>query len=191
MRNVKKENKHRHTSQQRGFSYIDVMISITIFMVGILAMSGALLANRMRSQIIENQLIAKQLILSSLESVLAAKELKPNEEVTGWDTVGNIGSNPIQDINRGVFETGFRPVRQSPGEDGIIGTADDACVGTGGCGTNNSPVINGFERKIEITDISSVDYTTIRQRNVKIIIRYQANGRVLEESIKTIITDYK
>jgi type II secretory pathway pseudopilin PulG len=178
-------------NKEKGFSYIDVMISITIFMVGILAMTGALLSNRMRSQIIENQLVAKQMALSSLESILAAKELNPSSEISGWDTVGNVGSNEVKNVNRGVFEIDFRPVRQGPGEDGIIGTIDDACVGTGGCGVNNSPIVTGFERKVEITDVPSVDYTTIRQRDIKITIRYQANGRSLEESIKTIVTDYR
>lgn len=178
-------------SKQKGFSYIDVLISIMIFMVGILAMAGALASNRMRAQIIEKQLVAKQIALSSMESILAAKELNPYDEISGWDTVGNVGSNPINGINRGIFERDFRPIRQGPGTDGIIGTADDACSGAGACGSNNTPVVNGFYRNIEISDIASTDYTTIRQRNVLVTVKYQVNGRDLEESIKTIVTDYR
>jgi Tfp pilus assembly protein PilV len=185
------ETNTKNTYQQ-GFSYIDLMISMLIFMIGVLGMTGALAANRMRSQIIEKQLVAKQLALSSLESILAAKELKPAEEVSGWDTIGNVGSNPVNNLNRGIFETDFCPIRQSNGADGIVGTADDACENTTSpCGTNGSPVIVGYSRKIEISDISSTDYTTIRQRNVKVTIRYQVNGRNMEEVIKTIVTDYR
>lgn len=181
-----------NSNDQAGFSYIDLLISMLIFMVGILGMTGALAANRMRSQIIEKQLVAKQLGLSSLESILAAKELKPNEEISGWDTIGNVGSNPINEVNRGIFETGFRPIRQNNGTDGIVGTADDACENTTViCGTNDSPVVVGYARKIEISDITSTDYTTIRQRNVIVTVRYQVNGRNMEEVIKTIVTDYR
>lgn len=180
------------STNQSGFSYIDLLISMLIFMVGILGMTGALAANRMRSQIIEKQLIAKQVGLSSLESILAAKELTPSDEVSGWDTIGNVGSNPISNINRGIFETGFRPIRQGNGADGIIGTADDACENTTNpCGSNSSPVIVGYARNVEISDISSTEYSTIRQRNVIVTIRYQVNGRNMEEVIKTIMTDYR
>lgn len=181
----------KNKNNQAGFSYIDLLISMLIFMVGILAMVGALAANRMRAQIIEKQLAAKQLALSSMESILAAKELRPYDEVSGWDTIGNIGSNNINGVNRGIFETDFRPIRQGPGSDGIIGTSDDACNGTGACGSNNTPIVPGFTRKIEISDIESTDYTTIRQRNLQVTIRYQVNARSLEETIKTIITDYR
>jgi type II secretory pathway pseudopilin PulG len=178
-------------SDCKGFSYIDVMISMMIFMVGILAMTGALMSNRMRAQIIEKQLAAKQIALSSIESILAAKELNPSEEVSGWDQIGNVGSNNIGGQNRGIFETGFRPVRQGAGEDGVVGTSDDACTGTGACGSNNSPIQVGYERRILIEDIPSSDYSTIRQRNVSVTIRYQVNGRSLDETIKTIVTDYR
>lgn len=185
-------NNKTDSNSQAGFSYIDLLISMVIFLVGILGMTGALAANRMRAQIIEKQLAAKQLGLSSLETILAAKELKPTEEISGWDTIGNVGSNPINNVNRGIFETDFRPIRQGNGADGIVGTADDACSNTAqACGTNDTPVIAGFARKIEIADVSSTEYSTIRQRNVTVTIRYQVNGRNMEEVIKTILTDYR
>lgn len=186
---MKKKEVH---NRQAGFSYIDLMISMLIFLIGILAMTGSLAANRMRATIIEKQLVAKQLGLSSLESILAAKELKPSEEVSGWDTIGNVGSNLVGGVNRGVFETDFRPIRQGAGTDGIIGTADDACTNTTtACSGNSSPVVAGFARKVEISDISSTDYTTVRQRNLTVTIRYQVNGKNMEEVIKTIVTDYR
>lgn len=177
--------------QQNGFSYIDVMISMLIFLIGILAMGGALMSNRMRAQIIEKQVVAKQLALSSLESIMAAKELKPADEISGWDTIGNVGSNLVSGANRGIFESGYRPIRQGHGADGIMGTADDACTGTGVCGTNSTPILTGYDRKIEITDITSTDYSTVRQRNLKVTIRYDVNGKLMEESLKTIVTDYR
>ena len=181
----------RPSKSEKGFSYIDLLISMMIFLVGVLAMTGALAANRMRGLTIEKQLTAKQLALSSLESILAAKELKPTDEISGWDTIGNVGSNYVSGANRGIFETGFRPIRVGNGADGIVGTADDACTSTGACGSNSTAIIIGLYRKIEITDISSTDYSTVRQRNVLVTIRYQANGTSLDEEIKTIVADYR
>ena len=169
-KNLPKNKKNKRW--QLGFSYIDVMISVVIFMVGIIAMTEALLFNRMRAQIIERQLEAKQMALSSLESILAAKELRPLDTISGWDTIGNVGSNPVGAVNAGIFESGFRPIRLGAGADGIIGTSDDACTGTGACGSNNSPVVVGLERKIEIEDIPSIDYATVRQRKVRVTVRY-------------------
>jgi Tfp pilus assembly protein PilV len=185
----KSENKN-----QAGFSYIDLMISMLIFLIGILAMVGTLSANRMRAQIIEKQLVAKQVALSSMESILAAKELKPSltDEYSGWDTIGIVGTNTVNGVNRGIFESDYRPIRQGNGADGIIGTADDACtVTTAACGSNNSPVVVGFDRKIEIDDIADANYSSIRQRNITVTIRYQVNGRNMEEVLKTIMTDYR
>ena len=67
-------------SSQFGFSYIDVMIAIVIMMVGILAMVGALSANIVRSVESEKRTMAKQLALSTIESIVSAKEIeRPGE----------------------------------------------------------------------------------------------------------------
>ena len=51
---------------ERGFSYIDVMIALVILLVGILASTAALTANLVRSYETEKQVIAKQIALSTI-----------------------------------------------------------------------------------------------------------------------------
>lgn len=63
----------RKKDRQAGFSYIDVMIALVIMMVGILAMVGALSANLVRSLESEKRTLAKQLALSTIESIISAK----------------------------------------------------------------------------------------------------------------------
>src|SRR4051812_17132179 len=56
-------------TNESGFSYIDVMIALVILMVGILASAAALTANLVRSFETEKQVVAKQIALSTIESI--------------------------------------------------------------------------------------------------------------------------
>jgi len=191
-----------HKKRQQGFSYIDVMIAIVILMVGVLAMVSALTANLIRSFESEKRVVAKQLALSSLESIISAKEISRPDVFPSFDAVRNVGTPPIVDSNGdnvfGIFLNGFNPIRPDEGADGVAGTADDACplgspcvVGTY---TNNSTAMTGYERKIIITDVDDPErpYPTynIARRRIEVHIKYYANQLPLEEVASTIITNY-
>src|SRR5690606_36833510 len=97
---------------------------IVILMVRILAlmsgMGGAVL--QARSQ--EQQMVAKQIAASTMESIMSVKETDPDR--LGWKAVGNIGSNPdAGGVPQGVFVLGFQDVHEGPGPDEIITTADN------------------------------------------------------------------
>ena len=81
-------------SNEDGFSYIDVMIAIVIMLVGILALTSALTANLIRSYETDKRIIAKQIALSTIESIISARDIQRPGTIEGWDSVGNIGSNP-------------------------------------------------------------------------------------------------
>lgn len=186
-------------SRQDGFSYIDVMIAIVIMMVGVLALVGALAANVVRSMESEKRIIAKQLALSTIESIISAKDIKRTGVVDGWDSIRNVqASVPAGQIN-GIFVTGYRPVRVEPGWDGVFGTVDDACTGSGSCAvtgrpTNTSAVVMGFQREIVITDVADPERPSppnpITRRRIDVNIKYFVNQatRTLTES--TIISNY-
>lgn len=188
-------NMHKN---QDGFSYIDVMIGLVILMVGVLALAAAVTTSVIRSRGAEQQLIAKQLANSTLESVFSARDIRLNGS-DGWPSIGNVGSNPVDGTPMGVFVNGQAPIRESAGADGIIGTADDACSGTGPCCAgavcNNSPVLKGFQRTILITDINDPERPSppwpIMMRRVEITIFYQANGKIQQEKVATIISSYQ
>jgi len=184
--------------KQDGFSYIEVMIALIILMIGILGLTSALSANLIRSYEAEKKIVAKQSALSAIESIISARDIRRPGAVAGWDTVGNVGANVVDGIPRGIFLTNFCPIREDLGWDGVAGTADDACAGTGACNggqaSNTSPVIQGFQRKIVITDIPDPDRPSppnaIARRRIDVTIRYNVNQITRDEVVSTIVTNY-
>lgn len=194
----KKQIKKNQLSEN-GFSYIDVMIGLVILLVGVLQVASALSANLVRSYSSEKRIIAKQIGLSTLESIISARDIKREGGISGWETIGNVGTNPVDGIPRGIFLNGWCPIREELGYDGVAGTADDACPSNGICDVsgsppNTSPVIKGFERKIEITDVQDPERPTppnpISRRRIDVKIRFYVNNLANEEVISTIITNY-
>ncbi len=189
----------KNTENQRGFSYIDVMIAMVIMMVGILALVGALSANLVRSMETEKRTFAKQLALSTIESIISAKEIEREGVVDGWDSLRNVMTSvPSGEVN-GIFVTGMNPVRVDVGWDGVAGTVDDACAGSGPCvvpgrPNNTSAVVQGFQRQIVITDVADPERPTppnpISRRRIDVTVRYFVNQATRTETASTIITNY-
>ncbi|MGQ0543569.1 MAG: type IV pilus modification PilV family protein [Blastocatellia bacterium] len=187
-------------SSESGFSYIDVMIAIVIMMVGILAMLSALTANLVRSLESEKRVTAKQMALSTIESIISAKEIERAGVVDGWDSVRNtMVTVPVGETN-GIFLPGVHPVREEMGWDGVAGTIDDACPATGPCvvsgrPNNTSPVILGYQREIVITDIDDPErpFPTypIARRRIDVNITYFVNDAARRESASTIVSKYE
>lgn len=185
---------------ERGFSYIDVMIAMVILMIGILASVAALTANLIRSYETEKQVVAKQIALSTIESIFSARDIARSGAISGWNSVGNIGTNPDSNgVNQGVFLTDFRPIRQDLGWDGVAGTIDDACDAPGACQAagrpdNTSEVIGGFERRVVITDLQDADRPSpphpIARRRIDVTVRYFINQLRREQTVSTIIANY-
>jgi type II secretory pathway pseudopilin PulG len=181
--------------QEAGFSYIDVMIAIVIMLVGILAMLSALTANLVRSYETEKRIIAKQMALSSIESIISAKEIERAGVIEGWQSIRNVIDPPPVGVPNGIFLTGSNPVRERLGADGVAGTADDACPAPGACGTNTSAIVPGYWREIIITDLDDPERPSppnnITRRRVDVNIRYGVTGGFRTESAATIVTDYE
>lgn len=179
-----------------GFSYIDVMIAITILLVGILAAVSALSANLVRSLETEKRIIAKQLALSTIESIFSAREIARPGVIEGWDAVRNYDPNN----EGGIFLTDFCPIREDLGWDGVAGTIDDACQGTGACNvpgrpSNTSRVLPDFQRRIVITDVQDPDRPSpphpVSRRKIEVTIKFFNNQAVREETVTTLITNYQ
>lgn len=194
----------RHRNSEKGFSYIDVMIAIVILMVGVLAMLSALTANLIRSFESEKRVVAKQLALSSIESIISAKEINRTDVLHGFDSLRNTDAPPITDpttgvTTYGVFLPGFNPIREQDGFDGVAGTVDDACPVGGPCVVagrpdNTSAVKDGYQRQIIITDIEDPERPSptyhIARRRIEVHIKYFANQLARDEIASTIITNY-
>jgi Tfp pilus assembly protein PilV len=169
------------------------MVAIVILMVGILGLTGAITVNLMRSYETDSQLLAKQYALSTLESIFAAREIAAPGSVEGWDSIGNIGNNIGADgLPKGIFLTGFNPIREEEGWDGVVGTADDACATGTACASaghpnNASAEVKGFLRQVVITDVAG----SPGKRRVEITIRYSVSRAFREEKMATLITSYQ
>ena len=174
---------------EAGFSYIDVMIALVILMVGILALLAGLSGAVLQAKGQEQQLIAKQIATSTMESIMSVKETDPAR--LGWNAVGNVGSNPVGNpvVFRGVFLVGFQPVLPDGGPDEVLGTADDT-----------GAAIPLFQRRITITDIcdpSRPSYNCLipgtfrpRIRSVRVTVTYFVGTIQRQEQVTTVLTDY-
>ncbi len=175
---------------EAGFSYIDVMVALVILMFGILAMLAAISWSVVQANGHEQQLLAKQVATSTLESIMAVKETDPTR--LGWMAVGNIGSNPdpITGINQGIFSVGFQAVRADAGPDQVIGTPDDT-----------GATISQLRRRIVITDVCDPDRPSpvicnpagtnpVRIRSVEVTVTYMVGGLTRQEVLTTVLSDY-
>lgn len=183
----------------KGFSYIDVMIAIVILMIGVLGLASALAANLVRSMESEKRVKAKQLALSTLESIISSKEIERPGVIDGWNSMRNVqGTVPTGQVN-GIFLNGWNPVREQNGWDGVAGTIDDACAATGPClvsgrPANNSPLVVGFQREIVITDVADPERPSppnpITRRLIQVNVKYFVNQLTRDETVSTIVTNY-
>lgn len=173
---------------ESGFSYVEVMIAMVILLVGVLALLSASAAAALLSSGQNQQLNAVRLASSTMESLMSTKETDPNR--LGWSSIGNIGTNlDGSGVPRGIFVNGRVDVRQDPGPDQIIGTADDT-----------GPTIPGLQRQISITDVCDPDRPSancatpgsfpVRFRTVQVSVFYWVGGVKREERITTLLTDY-
>lgn len=175
---------------ETGFSYIDVMIAIVILLVGILALVSALAGAVFQSRGQQQQVDAKQIATSTIESIMAVKET--DALVFGWKKVGNVGTNPdANGINQGIFVIGFQPVRTGAGPDEVIGTADD-----------DGATITDFQRRIVISDVCDPDRPSsnctpaptkpfpVKVRTVEVTVTYLVGTFQRQEVVRTVLTDY-
>ena len=110
-------SQRRPSTAQRGFSLLEVMVSIVIMTIGLVALLGVFGLAMASTQSSQQNAISKQLANEALEGILTARE---SQNLT-WGQIANTGAG-------GIFLSGFNPV-DCAGADGIIGTADDAACG--------------------------------------------------------------
>ena len=173
---------------EKGLSYIEVMIAIVILTIGILAQLSTLTFSMVRVRDNEQRNGARQIASSTIESIFAARDIGNINGFNNWNAV-----NLSNVSTEGIFVPGWHPIRKDPGKDGIQGTADDACFYNASCTadgyTNTSEVNVNFERQILITDISEPGVKEIRKRKIDVKVRYFVGQLLREETLSTLIAD--
>lgn len=183
------QTKTKLTGREEGFSYIDVMVALVIFLIGILGYLSAISAGVLLSRGQQQQLTARHIAATAMESIMAAKETDPLR--LGWNKIGNVGTNldPNTNLPQGIFVSGFQTVLSSAGPDEVVGTADDS-----------GAEMVGYTRNIVITDICDPDRPSaicptpglwpVKMRRATVTVRYFVGSAQRDEILTTILTDY-
>jgi prepilin-type N-terminal cleavage/methylation domain-containing protein len=116
---------------QSGFSLIEVMISMVVLTIGLLAVLAALAVTMAANQTSQEDLIARQVASEAMESIFTAR----NTSQLPFSSIANTTAAPP-----GIFVAGALPLLCA-GPDGILGTADDApCLNASGAVCPNGGV---------------------------------------------------
>jgi hypothetical protein len=165
------------TRSESGFSFIDVMIAMTLLLVGMLSLTGALAAAIVRVNESEYQFRAKMLALSTVESVISARDVHVNP-VPGTNDGSLYFAQIKNEANGGIFVDGRTEVRELPGPDGVYGTDDD-----------DGNVVDGVEREIVITDLPDGTSDPISLREVRVTIYYSVGAAVRSQTSTIYVCD--
>lgn len=113
---------HTHSTRprQHGFSLIEVMISMVVLTIGLMALLATMGVLMAATQTSQEDLIARQVASEAMESIFNARDTSQ----LGWASIANTPT--------GIFTPGALPLLCA-GPDGILGTADDTtCVAANG-----------------------------------------------------------
>lgn len=113
----------RSPKRQQGFSLIEVMMSIVVLTVGLVALLGVFGIAMASTQTSALDMVAKQLANEAMETLYSARDTSNVQ----WEAIQN-NTVTNADLTTGIFLPGFQNIYM-PGADGIIGTADDAAAG--------------------------------------------------------------
>ncbi len=183
----------------RGFSLIEVIISIAILMIGLLALVatfGMALASTANSQ---EDLIAKQKAMEAVESIYTAR----NTQQLGFGAIANTNAAG------GIFRLGYQSLLAA-GADGLVGTTDDTnfpvCPGGVECinlpgndgilGTSDDTQmsLSNFQRQITITPVLQPDGTpNPNLKQVQVDVQYTKAGSSKKRTYTSIayISSYR
>lgn len=186
----------RSSQAERGFTLVEVMISMVILTIGLLSLLSVFGVAVAATQTAQENGTAKQLANEAIESILTARE---TANVT-WTQIQNTGAG-------GIFLSGFNAI-DCPGVDGIVGTADDAACGpqileqpgptgvyAGTCPPDVCNPLTSFQRQIQILPVfpagSLVPIPTLRQ--ITITVQYTTPQFKLPRQyiLNTYISQYR
>lgn len=174
---------NRQSRLQRGFTLVEVMISMALLTVGSLALLGVFGIAVAANQTSQENMIARQLASEAFESIFTAR----NTSQLTWSQIQNAS-------NGGIFTDGSIALLCA-GPDGIIGTSDDAtCTLPSGVTCPNSGVkclvepgndgivgtsddvilsLNNYKRQILIQNVVDTNGNQVQTlRTVTITITY-------------------
>lgn len=180
----------KQIQKEAGFSLVETIIALVILLVGILATLQAVSFGMLYVQETEKRGYAKEIARSTMETIFSIRDLQAFDPQVG-ETYNWNALQVSNGSNGGIFLDDWKPIRENPGDDGIFGTSDDSCAANVSCVvggyTNSSAVVKGFERKIEIFDIT--ENGVVRKRRVDVSVRYYVGALQKQLVESTIIAN--
>ncbi|MCU1290404.1 MAG: Type pilin N-term methylation site GFxxxE [Acidobacteria bacterium] len=160
---------------------IEAIIAIFILTTGLIGTAAAVTYALEFSAISRNVTKAKLVVVASIEEIESLRNSRRLEfkQFANTGNVNNEGS-PNQFLG---FSNGFKDVSNTPGTDGVNGTADDTASNPGADGVfgtaddvfDRGRIREGYKRQIEIIDLSG------SLKKVVIKVRYMnVNGKLGE-----------
>jgi type II secretory pathway pseudopilin PulG len=164
---------NQKSTEESGFSLIEVMISACILMIGLLSLLGVFGLSMAATQQAQQDMIAKQLASEAMESLVTARDTQQ----IPWDAIQNVSQG-------GIFVDNLQPINQ-PGGDGIVGSADDSAAGAAhlvepgpdgivGTADDIQLALTNYQRQITITQVQLPNNGGTNQtlRSVNITVQY-------------------
>jgi len=175
---------------ERGFSLVEIIVSMGILAVGLLSLAAVFTASVKRVAESTPMLIAREKAREAIESVHAARD-------TGefaWNTIFN------DTVAGGVFLSGPQPLR-TPGNDGLVNTADDGAIETmrkpgpdGILNTSDDEIVTlrDFTREIIISPLNFDGTNTVNPnlRQITVNVRYKVDNAWRVYSLISYVSSY-
>jgi type II secretory pathway pseudopilin PulG len=190
----KSKQKSARTSQQKGFTLLEAMISTLIVTVGLVSMVAVFAVAVGSTQTVQLDILARQKATEALESVYTARE---TSQIT-WAQIQNISAG-----GTGIFTAGMVPLTD-PGPDGLDGTADDVAASTitvpgpSGVLTGATPpdvpiVLSNFKRQILISNVNNPDGSTnANLRQITVTIQYPTSiNKQRTYTVQALISSFR
>lgn len=181
-----RRERQRIRGTDKGFTLIEVMVSMGLLTVGMVALAGAIALSARKLSGSQDQLIASQRAAEAAETVFKARD----NRVLTWSQIRNV--NGASGHDGGIFQDGARDVRD-PGPDGLANTSDDGATaevvkpgpdGLLGTADDVHTPLFGFTREIELRDIS------INLRQLRVIVRYRTANGTATYILTTYLSSY-
>jgi prepilin-type N-terminal cleavage/methylation domain-containing protein len=184
---------------ERGFSLLEVVISMAILTVGLVSLLGVFGLAMASTQTSQEDMIAKQLANESLESIITAR----NTSQITWANIQNVTACPASSSG-GYFLSGAQPIYQA-GVDGIYGTCDDQNApeqtltepgpdGIYGTADDVQVPLTGYQRTILISAVNDASGNPVASlRAVNITVQYTTSQAKLGKTyvLSSFISQYQ
>jgi prepilin-type N-terminal cleavage/methylation domain-containing protein len=188
---------------ERGFSLIEVMVAMSLLLVGLLGLAQVFYLGMMNASTSSAHLIAREKAREAIESVHTARD----NRTIAWAQVRNvnpptcaaIAAAPPQPAvtflanGGGIFLNGEQELRQA-GIDGLVNTGDDAAAGfeelpgPNGRFETTAPTddvpLNQYWRTVSICDVNP------DLRQIQVTVRYRVGTASRSYTLSTNISSF-